>query len=292
MTREVQIYFFHLAVHRETDKEAWKWMSYTPARDFVTFHGVVPVHHRGAGVAVSDNAEDECLADTDCVAVIKTANDTTAVLLDIIHMESFRHSPNKSTMVKIRNVAWRGKIFGTNSWDRIDTCCPTHKQTDTEDIRKKVPDMIPRISCDIAPQLFRERFVKKSKPVILENCTKDWVAQNKWSFQNLLAEKDGKLRWRSKFESKLRRHKKFQNNEVLSGNLLKSIVKNNGTIRVFDKIGMSSILTHARPQLCIQSKILQDRFNINMIETGPSDHPFLKEVGNDRNSITQPEFMT
>ena len=35
----------------------------------------------------------------------------------------------------------------------------------------------------------------------------------------------------------MRKYKEFKNNSALSGNLLRSIVRNNGTIRVFDSLG-------------------------------------------------------
>lgn len=40
MDRMVQIYFFHVSMHVETDVKSWKWIYYKPARNFIIFPGV------------------------------------------------------------------------------------------------------------------------------------------------------------------------------------------------------------------------------------------------------------
>ena len=239
MEREVNIYFFHLPLNIERDVDSWKWMTYTPPRDYVTFPGIFEgrkfrVVNQSVG---GPTPESECTKDTDCIGIVKTVNDTSAVLVDFLDLNVFRRSAEAMTLVKIRDISGKRSIIGASAWESIDACCPKHKQTNREEIMQRVNDTMTRISCDISPEKFLNEYVRKREAVILVNCTKDWVAQNQWTFEKLLSEKDGKLRWRSKFESKLRHHKKFKNNDVLSGNLLKSIVKNNGTIRVFDKLG-------------------------------------------------------
>ena len=95
---------------------------------------------------------------------------------------------------------------------------------------------MPRISCSIPAEDFLRRYVKKREAVILVDCTKDWIAQTNWSLKKLLNEKDGKLHWKSDFESPNKSFDKFQNDEDLSGNILTKIIDSNGTIRVFDPI--------------------------------------------------------
>ena len=96
---------------------------------------------------------------------------------------------------------------------------------------------MPRISCDIPAEDFLSRYVKRREPVILVNCTDNWIAQTNWSLDKLLNEKDGKLKWKSQFESPISYLNKFESSDDLSGSLLTKIKDTNGTIRVFDCLG-------------------------------------------------------
>ena len=43
---------------------------------------------------------------------------------------------------------------------------------------------------------FLEQFVKKRQPVVLENCTAAWTAQQTWTAESLLMEGGGSSPWR------------------------------------------------------------------------------------------------
>ena len=140
-------------------------------------------------------------------------------------------------MVKITNITEETKIEATNPWNDIDTCCPKHKKTKVKEIKRTINDTIPRIACDISPQQFLRKYVEKREPVILVNCSKNQAGQHQWTLDTLLSLQGGKLKWTSDYETDIKQLKKFASKKALSGNLLKHIVKNNGTIRVFDQLG-------------------------------------------------------
>ena len=48
---------------------------------------------------------------------------------------------------------------------------------------------------------FLEQFVKKRQPVVLENCTAAWTAQQTWTAESLLMERGGSSPWRIDYRS-------------------------------------------------------------------------------------------
>lgn len=246
MDREVEVYFFHIPLHVETDVKSWKWIYYTPSRKFVTFPGVFEGGSSKQNMRFTrDSPENICEKDNDCVAIIKTANISTYILVDYIDMDTFKKRFDKATMVKIRNITEDTNIDASNPWNDIDTCCPKHKKTNLKLINKRINDTMPRISCDISPDDFLTKYVQKRVPVMLVNCTNEFDKQKHWTFDKLLGEMNGKLMWTSDFHSTLEKYNRYDSDEPISGNLLKQIVKDNGTIRIFDKLGRK-MHTYAR----------------------------------------------
>jgi len=96
---------------------------------------------------------------------------------------------------------------------------------------------MPRISCDIPADEFLTKYVKKREPVILVNCTKNWIAQKEWYINKLLNENEGNLKWRSDIQTQNSSLKRFEHLENFSGKLLNQVMESNGTIRVFDPLG-------------------------------------------------------
>ena len=87
-----------------------------------------------------------------------------------------------------------------------------------------ISDTMPRISCDIPVDEFVALYVKKREPVILVNCSQDWVAQKKWSRETLLKQNGGKLMWKSDFEIKSGYFEEFQEQMTLPGYILLEIL--------------------------------------------------------------------
>lgn len=241
--REYDIYFFHILINVETDTDSWKWIFYKPSKTYARFPGTFESEDDSENLQfVNEDVdgitpEEKCELDSECVAIVKTDDVPTAVLVDYLDIDNFKISEDKITLLKIKNVTKDTNIDATNAWDDIDTCCPKHRKTNTKELLKTINDTMPRISCDIPAEDFLDKYVRKREAVILVNCSKEWIAQTNWSLEKLLNEKGGKLKWRSDFESQSSSFKKFENVDDLSGNLLNEIIDNNGTIRIFDPIG-------------------------------------------------------
>ena len=227
MDREFDIYFFHILINVETDIDSWKWIYYKPNRNYATFPGTFESEDVSPNLKFVNQdvdgitPEDKCEMDSECVAIVKTDDVPTAVLVDYLDIDDFKMSLDKITLLKIKNVTKDTNIDATNAWDDIDTCCPKHRKTNTKELLKTINDTMPRISCDIPAEDFLDKYVRKREPVILVNCSKEWIAQTNWSLEKLLNEKGGKLKWRSDFESQSSSFKKFENVDDLSGNLIK-----------------------------------------------------------------------
>ena len=75
MDRVVEVYFFHIPMHVETDVKSWKWIYYTPSRNFVTFPGVFEGGSSKQNMRfIRDSPENICEKDKNCLAIINTAN--------------------------------------------------------------------------------------------------------------------------------------------------------------------------------------------------------------------------
>ena len=91
----------------ETDKDSWKWIFYKTTRTYLRFQGTFQseddltnlqfVNQEVDGVA----PEEKCEMDSKCVAIVKTFNTSTAVLMDNILFYTFKMSENKSTLLKM-----------------------------------------------------------------------------------------------------------------------------------------------------------------------------------------------
>ena len=91
----------------------------------------------------------------------------------------------------------------------------------------------------------------KREPVILVNCSRSWQAQvapvlspgvqASWTLQSLLELQGGSRAFRCDWElpnnSKLVSPELANSSEEITGSLLQEIIKQNGTIRIFDKLG-------------------------------------------------------
>jgi hypothetical protein len=221
----------------ETDIGSWKWIYYIPNRTYVTFPGTFDNEEVLPNLRFAhEDVEDECEMARDCVAIVKTDNISTAILVDYLDLDMFKMSEGKETLIKIQNVTKDTNIDDTNAWDNIDTCCPNHEQTNTKELLKTINDTLARISCDIPAEYFLAEYVRKREPVILVNCTKDWLAQQEWSLEKLLHQNGGHLMWRTDFQSENSQFNEFESGSNLSGDLINRIIVNNGTIRIFDAI--------------------------------------------------------
>ena len=91
----------------------------------------------------------------------------------------------------------------------------------------------------------------KREPVILVNCSRSWEAQvvpvpspgvqASWTLQSLLELQGGSRAFRCDWElpnnSKLVSPELSNSSDEITGSLLQEIIKQNGTIRIFDKLG-------------------------------------------------------
>ena len=182
-------------------------------------------------------AEDKCETDNECVAIVRTKDASSAILINHLDLDSYKVSEDKVTLLKIINTTKDTNVDAPNASDEIDKCCPEHPITDTNELLRSINDTMPRISCSIPKEEFLNKYVKRRKAVILVNCSQYWVAQTSWSLEKLLNEKNGNLKWRSDFESQNSYFNTFHSEEALTGSLLRRILDNNGTIRVFDTLG-------------------------------------------------------
>ena len=83
-------------------------------------------------------AEEKCEVNEDCVAVVKTNNVSTAVLMDYLDIDTFKASEDKVTLLKIINATKDTNVDAANAWDDIDTCCPKHSKTNTNELLKSI----------------------------------------------------------------------------------------------------------------------------------------------------------
>ena len=241
MDREFDIYFFHVLKNIENDVDSWKWIFYRPNRAFSEFPGIFGSEETFRNLQYIDEndggAEEKCVSDIECIAIVKTKNVSRVILLNYLDLDKFELSDKKVTMLKIQNVTKYSNVDAFDAWTNLDRCCPKHGKTDTNKLLRSINDTMLRISCSIPTEEFLYKYVKRRKAVILVNCTKEWIAQTRWSFENLLNEKSGKLWWNCAFESQDSYVKPFENVFVLSGKVLTKIIERNGTISVFDEIG-------------------------------------------------------
>eukprot|EP00092_Neocalanus_flemingeri_P032574 GFUD01035430.1.p1 GENE.GFUD01035430.1~~GFUD01035430.1.p1 ORF type:complete len:611 (-),score=162.78 GFUD01035430.1:61-1893(-) len=244
LDRDYEIYFFHIVINVEKDLNSFKWIYYQANKSFTIFQGIFEnenedgvksrqfVNTKISGIS----PEEKCEMDIECVAILKTKNVSTAILVDYLDIDTFKMSNEKTTLVKIVNATRKTNIYATSPWDNLDICCPEHGKVNTKKLLKTINDSMPRISCDIPRDEFVSRYVKRREPVILVNCTKDWIAQKEWSPEKLLNQGGGKLMWKSDFETKGEVFEEFHDQETLPGDILQKIIENNGTIKVFDSI--------------------------------------------------------
>ena len=232
LDREFAIYFFYILINIETDRDAWKWIHYKSQKSYTVFPGIfkTQINSEAPHLVDEDTAKEKCDDLSDCVGILKTRADSNAELLYYLDMENFRISEEKITLIKLENVTKDLYIDGANAWEDIDICCPEHGQVNTRYILETVHDTMPRIECDITAEDFLTNYVKKRKPVILKNCTEDWIAQKEWSMRKLFSENEGKLMWRSDFFIQSNQFNKLKEMENLSGDILNEILDNNGTI--------------------------------------------------------------
>ena len=235
MEKEFDVYFFYVIINVEKDDHSWKWIYYLPNRTFSHFPGTFEDIEDETYVQVveEDKAEEKCESQEKCVAVIKTRGNFKATLLDFVDIDVLNKSDDKVTLLKIKDISKDTNVHATNQWEDIDKCCPSHGLVNTEEILRKVNDTMQRISCDISTDEFLKKYVSKRKSVMLVNCTKNWLAQSKWSMKYLLKEGAGQLVWKTDFEFK----DGPRESEFFTGIDIEHIMKDNGTIRIFDRLG-------------------------------------------------------
>ena len=269
MGKPYQIYFFHLLINIETDLDSVKWTMYKANRTFITFPGVF--QKKGAPkkwTIVSKNKqydpETKCeQLWNDCVGIEKYKNSTISVLLDYIDLDSFKLSKYKVTLVKLDDADGDTKIIGKSSWDlsHINFCCPENALVDIQSLHDEIHDSLPRVSCDIPKEQFLAEYVRKQKPAILVNCTKDWPAQKTWTFKRFLKDGDGLSLWRTDFIDNHNFFQTFGQKEFISGNQIESIIKNNGTVRLFEVLGRRRLWKSSRERNTDEnskSRLLED----------------------------------
>ena len=234
LDREFDIFFFHLIINVQKDEKSWKWIYYLPDRVFSRFPGTFEYTEDSVGQIVHEHeAEDVCEGLEACVAIVKEHGNSEAKLLNYLNMGVLDKTTGIETFVKIRNLPEFPNIYEKPQWEDIDRCCPKHNAVNTEKALNEVNDTVIRISCDIPTNDFLETYVRKRRPVMLVNCTKDWLAQSTLSLNSLMNEQIGPWRWQTNF--------KFQDQERQTGHLTGSDIRNildgNGTVSIFDEIG-------------------------------------------------------
>ena len=144
LDREFDIYFFHIVINIEKDIYAFKWIYYKADKNFTIFPGTF---ENEAGVESRQfvhektdliTPEEKCLMNSECVAIVKTKNVSTAMLIDFLDVDTFKKSVGKTTFIKIVNVTKNTNIFATSSWDYTDTCCPEHPEVNTQKVMETV----------------------------------------------------------------------------------------------------------------------------------------------------------
>ena len=103
--------------------------------------------------------------------------------------------------------------------------------------------------------------MRKQQPAILVNCTKDWPAQNTWTFQKFLREKDGKSSWRTDFIDNHNFFQTYGQKEYITGKQIESIINNNGSVRLFEVLGRRRAWKSKREGITdfnTKSKLLED----------------------------------
>ena len=106
MDREFDIYFFHIVINIETEKESWKWIHYKSKKSYATFPGIfeTEIVSRTLALVDEDIAEEKCNDDSECVAIIKTSHNSSSTLMNYIDMDKFRKSDKKITLIKLQNA--------------------------------------------------------------------------------------------------------------------------------------------------------------------------------------------
>jgi len=231
--RQFQVFFFHLLINLETELGAWKWNFYRANKTFLRFPGLF---------ASTDPLDEEkpgsleiCSDDDSCVGMELPTNR----LLSYLDLDTLRKVPDTTTMVKALAVHGDTNIDSGNSWENLDTCCPkSGKVTDAQ--VAKIEDHLERVSCDMPQEEFVARYVMQREPVILVNCSASWHAQVEWTLDKLLKVGEGNKAWRCDWElRKQNQGSQFRvpPDESLKGSVIQEILRRNGTLRIFDKLG-------------------------------------------------------
>ena len=241
-----------------------KWTLYKSTKRFLTFPGLFSKQGAPAGWVTSrERAEERCLElGNDCVALETRRDSSVVTMLDYIDLDSFRPSPSVRTRIRAVRIDRQTRILATSAWDLsdIDFCCPENRRIEQDTVRQSLRDNIKRISCDIPAEEFEADYVRRQEPVILENCTSLWEAQHSWTFSSLLGLGGGKETWRTDFitnqemmqlwgqkgEAQTQLLASNFLSEFLSGETVANIIRDNGTVRVFEVLGRKAAQERVR----------------------------------------------
>jgi len=242
-----EIFFFHLILNFESERDAWNWVTYKPdERDYVHFHGNT---FRGIKVipklrlTCSTAAQTKCLRMRGKCAGVLTEEETGHLsLFSEINMDNLVEDEKFSISVKLEfpYTGMRG-ISGKDDYENIDKCCP---KTDIKGGKwsKLVKDFmeidsIERISCDVSKEEFEKRFIRRSKPVVVTGCSANWTAQADWTIEGLLARNGGNNQWKTNFVQSSGQVEDTENQGKLKkGRDILKMMHDNTTIRIFDPL--------------------------------------------------------
>ena len=171
--RHYNIYFFHILINIETDRDSIKWTFYKSQKSFLTFPGIFTVKGSPLSWRISsENSETRCLElGSNCVAIEMMTNNTVDTLIDYLDLDSFKPSKYKVTRIKVQNIDKETKILSKSSWDlsKVDFCCPKHQKVQP-DIYQGA-NSIRRIPCNVSIEFFQNDFVRKLKLIFyVKNC--------------------------------------------------------------------------------------------------------------------------
>ena len=162
-------------------------------------------------------AKDMCTEHPDCIAfsyethsMRLTGFETIEFYATVDHMLDYPrdewrtfvvNDPQKADLMNLEVIFWDDDQYE----EPYKSCCDrvVYNQTTQEPViptieELKAVDTLPRISCDISPHDFYEKYEKTRTPVMLVGCADHWPAQERWTLEHLSARFANDTTWRAK----------------------------------------------------------------------------------------------
>ncbi|XP_059079459.1 uncharacterized protein LOC131877717 [Tigriopus californicus] len=253
-----ETYFFRYVPFVDSQKPYFNWVSYKTLRTYAVYKGSFP------GTSVKTTIEGEVLEPGQHISPNVAALVTDAVTGEVeerlsdINLAKF--VPDQLRITYFNFNVDPEKVRDTSM--KMDLCCPTHDfEKNITDWKNTINDGLDRVSCDIDPMEFVEKYVLPRKPCILVDCIKNWESTKTWTIRNLLGRYGQNGTWKTDISyddfSQLNGivlnkeeddfpldDPDFDKNSIedalLTGDEILALMGRNVTVRIFERLGVAA----------------------------------------------------